>query len=186
MVKVILKQKDTSRGDPHDRRSHSDVDVLRRPDPEHQAPGNEVLQDIMAPRAAPSQQIVYRVTPSGHKSRLLKPGNFVEVCCGANSRLSAAADGLRCSEAFRVTEEDDFLNENTLQECIARVRGPDDMVWFSIPCTGGSRWQIVHLHRGGQAAVDRVNQHIALMRRLWNQAKKLITHAHNVGASWVV
>ena len=60
------------------------------------------------------------------------------------------------------------------------------MVWFSIPCTGGSRWQIVHLHRGGQAAVDRINQHIALMRRLWNQAKKLITHAHNVGASWVV
>ena len=129
VVKVVLRQKDTFRGNPHGRRSHPWHGGQRRPDPEHQAPG-EVLEPAKLPEAAAAVK----------RSRDLKPGTFVEVCCGANSRLSAAADSLRRSEAFRVTEEDDFLSEDTLRECINRVRGPADMVWFSIPCTGGSRW----------------------------------------------
>ena len=121
MVKVVLRRKNAYRGDQHDRRSHPTAGALRRRrSPEDQAPDEEELRRTESPK---------EVT-TGHKRRALKPGTSVEVCYGLNSRLSAAADSLRNSGAFRVTEEMDFLNPQTLQECINRVRGPDDMAWF--------------------------------------------------------
>ena len=175
-IKVTLRQ-GNNRGDPHGRRSHPTAGGLGRRVPAGQEPDFDgALWSTRTSRAA----------RPGHKDHAADIGVLVEVCAGSNSALTRHVNCLDGLRAHRVTEVENFLKPETLDRCMELITKPGDFVWFSIPCTGGSPWQIPNVSRGGQAAEERVQGYVALMRKLWNQAKKLIAHAVRVGAMWAV
>ena len=79
---------------------------------------------------------------------------LVEACCEVNSKLSKAT---RCSRGCRVvpiTEDTDFTSEAGVAKAIASTTGPNDSLWYSSPCTGGSLWQLVNMLRGPATGKD--------------------------------
>ena len=71
---------------------------------------------------------------------------LIEICCFADSPLSAHFESMSACKAWRVLEEHDFRLISTvfkLEKCIVKARKVNSKVqiWlhFSLPCSGGSR-----------------------------------------------
>ena len=93
---------------------------------------------------------------------------MIEFCCSATSRIGAACptDAI----VIRCTEEDDVVKATTLAQLQAAVQcsqqlGVPVVLWGSIPCTGGSQWQVVNRARFGVTA--KLQRHWAQFRKHW-------------------
>ena len=80
-----------------------------------------------------------------------------------------------------ITEDVDFASEEGIAKAIANLNGPEDSLWYSSPCTGGSLWQVLNALRGG-ATLKKIKYHWKLMKRLWKAFQVVAEHALSVGA----
>ena len=99
---------------------------------------------------------------------------LIEYCCEPNSQLglSAPAGALVC----RCTKASDCCSEPCCEQLetlvkLAQACAVPICCWCSIPCTGGSTWQIVNVARLG--VTDKLRGHWALFRRFWRNFERL-------------
>ncbi len=106
---------------------------------------------------------------------------FVHACCDPNNMLSNpeyAPEDVFVS----ITQDDDFTSEAGRRKAIDALRGPQDALWFSPPCTGASPWQRINLAKGGSDMANRIKQHRKLFTRLWASFVIVAIHAMEMGA----
>ena len=72
----------------------------------------------------------------------------VEGCCAEDSRMGQPRFFGKDCEVVRITEKDDARSEKGLNKALAAC-GSRTLVWISIPCIGGSRFQYVNKRRPG-------------------------------------
>ena len=110
------------------------------------------------------------------------PQRFVvEICCSQHCYLCRPSIAGGDVSLLRITQKDDLRDERTYQRVLHILRkwGRSSLAWISIPCTGGSPWQRMNVHRNGDDAARRVDAHISLFRELWQQACRLIADSPN-------
>ena len=54
-------------------------------------------------------------------------------------------------EVIVITEEDDITTERGRNKAIQALKGPQDAIWHSQPCTGGCPWQRINIKKGAEA-----------------------------------
>ena len=110
---------------------------------------------------------------------------LVEGCCELGSLLQQATKASKGCKVVPITKDDDFASKAGIAKCISELRGPQDTLWFSAPCTGGSTWQFINIKRGPET-VAKIRVHWKLFRRLWAAFEVVATHALKVGARVLV
>ena len=78
--------------------------------------------------------------------------NMVEACCGRKSRLGRKNKAAKDCLVHRITQQEDFRKKETVELCKSLIKGPRDSLWGSIPCTGGSPFQIINALKGPATA----------------------------------
>ena len=100
---------------------------------------------------------------------------IIEFCCGNDSRIGKLADD-NCI-VVRLTEEHDLTTESGLnhakQAATDLVEGgiTDILLWVSIPCTGGSRWQ--SYNKKFASARIKIANHIRVFNSIWHSLEIL-------------
>ena len=61
---------------------------------------------------------------------------FFDICCGKESLLGKLAPD-DC-EVIRITDQEDFTKDETVNRVVKGITSPDDTAWGSLPCVGGS------------------------------------------------
>ena len=89
--------------------------------------------------------------------------HVVELCCSDHSLLGKES-AMRSMNHTRVTERKDFTSEIGFRYVLNRIerfRSPGSCVllWVSMPCTGGSPWQIVNRRNGTNVTRERISAH---------------------------
>ena len=82
----------------------------------------------------------------GWWSKLHHPTRYIlEICYGKESKIGQQTEAARGCKVYRITVSEDFTKPSGLNPAMEFLRkhGKDCLVWFSIPCTGGSTWQYV-------------------------------------------
>eukprot|EP00974_Lingulodinium_polyedra_P014791 1431104-Lingulodinium_polyedra.AAC.1 len=69
-------------------------------------------------------------------------GRFVHCCCEPVTKVSSAmAEDMR---VVNVAQEHGFCRQETVKSIREFIRGPNDVLFYSSPCTGGSSLQRVN------------------------------------------
>jgi len=89
-----------------------------------------------------------------------------------------------------ITKQDDFTTDAAVERVISSIRGPGDMFLYCSPCTGGSTWQHLNLHRAKQDGCDstvwKLVGHWELHWALWERFEQVVEHCVRVGAAVVL
>ena len=107
---------------------------------------------------------------------------FTEVCAGPQSALCTKADWTTNCDLVRITAKEDLRKRETVNYIISRLEGPNDAVWFALPCTGGSTLTYVNWSKGNETTRDKIREHRRVFWQLWAMASKIIKHAVKVNA----
>ena len=110
---------------------------------------------------------------------------LVEACCNKDSLLSQQTPSSNDCLVIGITEDDDFASEYGKQLAKRFLIGKCCALWFSAPCTGGSPWQHINIHKGPKAA-ERIKNHWIVFRKLWKAFEEVATHAILYGCSVLV
>ena len=70
-----------------------------------------------------------------------------------------------------ITEHDDFTSETGYQKVVDALRGPNVVIFASLPCTGGSPWQIPN--KKHPACRRLIAKHHKLFNKLFEQLLRL-------------
>eukprot|EP00972_Heterocapsa_arctica_P030801 4532981-Heterocapsa_arctica.AAC.1 len=70
---------------------------------------------------------------------------IVEFCCGKDSLMGEESCQRDGCEVIRITMEDDVTTTSAMEA----VQRPNCLLWFAIPCTGGSPWQNINRLKPG-------------------------------------
>ncbi len=95
----------------------------------------------------------------------------IELCADPNSELGSARFQTSECEVVRVTESDDLLSPEGLDKAMSAANCPNPLLMVSLPCTGGSNWQQVHLTT--PHGRKRVKEHTKKFLRLLAAADKV-------------
>ena len=91
---------------------------------------------------------------------------LIEFCCDAESILGKTAPS--SALVFRITEQFDAVSNEAalikLADDAAALNVPTAL-WSSIPCTGGTQWQIVNVAKFG--VTEKLKNHWKLFTKLW-------------------
>ena len=101
--------------------------------------------------------------------------SMVEFCCGENSRLGRREFAKRC-RVWRITEKHDARTKagrKVTLDAVAQA-GPG-LLWASMPCTGGCRWQIPNYKKGSAETRAKIDQHRRDFQLMWG-ARPLQRH----------
>ena len=88
--------------------------------------------------------------------------SIVEFCCSSESRLGNAKFAGDC-EVTRITEKDDARTRKGRRRTVHACQDESTyaLLWSSIPCTGGSPWQRMNMHRLGRDHLRKVLREVA-------------------------
>ena len=113
---------------------------------------------------------------------------FVEFCTNADSRIgNLAPPGVG---VVRLTIKDDLATPYGLAKALDAVKTPNaNIVLFgALPCTGGSQWQRLNLHRGNAATRRKILDHRKVFRVLWRNfvtvAERCVALGGGVAFEW--
>ena len=106
---------------------------------------------------------------------------LVEACCEEDSLLSKRTRWSGGRDVVCVTEDLDFTSKKGIEVAKRSLKGPDDALWLSCPCTGGSQWVSINWHRGRETR-DKIRQHWVLFHRIWDAFTIVASHALGCGA----
>ena len=102
---------------------------------------------------------------------------LIEFCCEEDSVLGRVSPP-DCN-VIRLTEEHDLTQEATVQELLQSFQQGDYgqiLLWASIPCTGGSQWNVFNLLKHPKEMAPRMEMHWALFRILWSSFVLSLIH----------
>ena len=72
---------------------------------------------------------------------------MIELCTGHDSRLGRAASWSKGCYCIRITVDDDLTSWDGVVKAVAVLQqypAVPALIWVSIPCTGGSPWQLIN------------------------------------------
>ena len=87
---------------------------------------------------------------------------LVEACCEEDSLLSRKTRWSKSRQVLGITEEKDFTSQFAINLSISRIKGPNDALWLSCPCTGGSSWVFINWYRSEETR-QKIKQHWDLL-----------------------
>ena len=128
---------------------------------------------------------------STHAEDKLPYRTIIEFCCGKDSKLGqkgkyAQSRGCR---VVRVTEQHDVTQQHGVDfvnKLVDECEGTTTLLFAAIPCTGGSPWMNINIHKPGGAA--RLRRHLKTFRMIWSTfascARKLAAKGGKIAMEW--
>ena len=83
---------------------------------------------------------------------------------------------------IEITEREDFRSDKGRLIATQSLRGPHDTLFFTAPCTGGSKWSVINRFKGGEKTNKKIDLHVKLFWQLWDSFVIVLKHAEAVGA----
>ena len=116
---------------------------------------------------------------------------LVEYCCGPDSLLGRPSKAQSGCAVVRLTVDNDLTTESGLKCAMDAVEsapaGQYVHLWASMPCTAGSPWQAMNLHRhpGAQEKIDKdIKIHESLMDNFIKVADAVKARDGDVSIEW--
>jgi hypothetical protein len=91
---------------------------------------------------------------------------MVEGCANANSLLSRLTAASKGCLVISIDEKMDWRSQESLETCSKNPTGKNAALWFSSPCTGGTPWSYISMHRGSSTQ-SLIRGHWINFRKLW-------------------
>jgi hypothetical protein len=120
---------------------------------------------------------------TGEHDRLM-----IEFCCERDSILGRTAD--RDCQVWRLTEDVDMTRQESVQMVVRHLEQAQPysvLLWASIPCTGGSQWNVHNLLRAPEL-LPKMQRHWRLFQSLWMSfesiAKECLENKQWVALEW--
>ncbi len=90
------------------------------------------------------------------KNKRFPDRRFLELCCSSDSLLSGEVRYSEGCVSTRVTIEHDILTSSGREFALSAADCPNITLWVSLECTGGSQFQRLNMHRGGNSTRKRI------------------------------
>ena len=97
---------------------------------------------------------------------------MVEGCTNPGSLMSRPIQSSRGCIVIPIVRNIDWCFKGSYDICIRNFTGSHSALWFSSPCTGGSMWPHINLHRGS-STVAPILSHWAEFHRLWKRFEEI-------------
>ena len=81
-----------------------------------------------------------------------------------------------------IDKNDDRCSIYTLDKCRETLSGRRSALWFSSPCTGGTSWTHVNMHRGS-STVNKIKEHWVDFRKLRKRLEEIMSFAIPLGVA---
>ena len=91
---------------------------------------------------------------------------MIEGCTNPDSLLSEKTPWSKGCKVIPIDKNDDWCSIHTLDKCRETLSGRKSALWFPSPCTGGTSWTHVNMHRGN-STVNNIKGH-------WGNFKKTL------------
>ena len=108
--------------------------------------------------------------------------NLVQACCEPNNLLKRPSKHNDDFNIIEITEKDDFRSPAGRLIATNALRGPHDTLFFTAPCTGGSKWTTINRHMNGEKTRAKIDKHVVLFWELWDSFVIVLKHVQKVGA----
>ena len=90
---------------------------------------------------------------------------LVEACCEPDSLMSRPTKWSEGREIIQITEDIDITSRKGIEMAKAAIKGPNDALWLSSPCVGGSQLIFLNWLRGESTRL-RIRGHWALFHKI--------------------
>ena len=90
---------------------------------------------------------------------------MVEGCTNPGSLMSRSTPSSKGCTVIPFGRNIDWCSKESYDICIRNLTGSHSALWFSSPCTGGSMWSRLNMHRGSST--------VALLRKRFEEIAKL-------------
>ncbi len=107
--------------------------------------------------------------------------NLVQACCEKSNHLHKRPKINKECHFIDITIDDDFTTPKGRKMAIDGLRGPSDTIFFTGPCTGGSKWTQYNAKRGGKT-LAKIERRREVFWTLWDYFHIVAKHAVRVGA----
>ncbi len=107
--------------------------------------------------------------------------NLVQACCAKGNHLHKITRINKMCNFIDITIDDDFASPHGRKIAIDGLRGPADTIFFTGPCTGGSKWTRLNAARGGKT-FDKIQRRRMVFWTLWDSFLIVAKHAISVDA----
>ena len=112
---------------------------------------------------------------------------LIEGCTNPGSLLSEKTPWSKGCKIIPVDKNDDWCSTYTLNKCRGTLSGRKSALWFSSPCTGGTSWTHVNMHRGS-ATLNKIKGYWAEFRKLRKRLEEIacvaIPHGVAIFIEW--
>ena len=105
---------------------------------------------------------------------------MVEGCTNPGSLLSEKTPWSKGCEVIPIDKNDGWCSSYTLDKCREILSGKRSSLWFSSPCTGGTSWTHINMHRGS-STVNKIQEHWTEFRKLWKRLEESANFAIPLG-----
>ena len=72
----------------------------------------------------------------------------------------------------RITVKDEFMKDEIVARIIREIRGEGTILWFSMPCTGGSPWQKYNMKH--KSAREKMKGHWKVHKCMWKKSRESV------------
>ena len=107
---------------------------------------------------------------------------MIEGCTNPGSLLSEKTPWSKGCKVIPIDKNDDWCSSGTLERCRETLTGNRSSLWFSSPCTGGTSWTHINMHRGS-STVNKIQEHWSEFRNLWGRVEEIANFAIPLGVA---
>ena len=97
---------------------------------------------------------------------------IVEGCTSPDSLMSRLTPSSKGCTVIPIDRNIDWRSKGSYDVCIGNLTGRHCALWFSSPCTGGSMWSHINLHRSS-STVALILSHWEEFHRLWKRFEEI-------------
>ena len=97
---------------------------------------------------------------------------IVEGCTNPDSLMSRLTLSSNGCTVIPIDRNIDWCSKESYDICIGNLTGSHSALWFSSPCTGGSMWSHINLHRSS-STVALTLSHWKEFHRLWKRFEEI-------------
>ena len=107
---------------------------------------------------------------------------MIEGCTNPGSPLSEKTPWSKGCKVSPIDKNDDCCSSFTLDKCREMLSGKHSSLWFSSPCTGGTSWTHINMHRES-SMVDKIQKRCTEFRKLWGRLEEIANFAIPLGVA---
>ena len=105
---------------------------------------------VKPPGGGDTHSVSHKVTAEEDSSTTLNAKwTIILLCTEPNSRMHRHNPFPGECKIVEITKEDDFTSESGYNKVVEALRGPNVVLFASLPCTGGCPWQLVNRKHPG-------------------------------------